>query len=81
MIRPLGNKVVVEREVSSENTTQSGIILKSSQEPDKAVILAIGPEVNEVQVGDKVLLNWNKATKFDGEMYIVPVTEIIFIYE
>lgn len=81
MIRPLGNKVVVEREVSSENTTESGIILKSSQEPDKAVILAIGPEVNEVQVGDKVLLNWNKATKFEGEQYVVPITEVIFIYE
>ena len=81
MIRPLGNKVVVERESTKENTTESGIILKSSQEPDKAVIIAIGPEVDEVQVGERVLLNWNKATKFEGEMYVVPITEVIFVYE
>ena len=80
MIRPLGNKIAVER-IAAEKATSSGIILQSTQEPDKATVTALGPEVNEVVIGDKVLINWNKATKFDGENYIVPITEVIFVYE
>ena len=80
MIRPLGNKIAVER-IAADKTTNSGIILQSTQEPDKASVTALGPEVNEVAIGDKVLINWNKATKVEGEKYIVPITEVIFVYE
>lgn len=79
-VKPLANKIAVER-IAADKATQSGIILQSTQEPDKAKVLALGPEVTEVNVGDKVVLNWNMATKFDGEMYIVPITEVIFVYE
>lgn len=79
-IKPLGNKVAVER-IAGEKSTASGIILRSTQDPDRAVITAIGPDVTEVNIGDQVLLNWNMATKFDGEMYIIPITEVIFVYE
>jgi co-chaperonin GroES (HSP10) len=79
-VKPLGNKIAVER-IAADKTTNSGIILQSTQEPDKATVLALGPEVNEVNVGDKVLINWNKAVKFEGENYIIPITEVIFVYE
>ncbi len=81
MIKPLGNKVVVERLSKKDNTTESGIILKSTEEPDRAIIMAVGPEVDEVSVGEVVLINWNKATKFENETFVIPITEVVFVYE
>ena len=80
MIRPLGNKVVVER-IAAEKATSSGIILKSTDGPDKAKVLAIGPDVTEISVGEIALINWNAASKAGDEMYVVSVDEIVFIYE
>ena len=76
---PLFDKVIVER-IEGEKTTASGIILKRTEEPDRAKILAIGPDVDEVEVGDIVLLNWNAAIKIEDEMYSTKVENIVFIY-
>lgn len=80
MIRPLSNKVVVER-IAAEKTSAGGIILNRTDGPDKAKIIAIGPDVKEVSVGEIVLINWNAAAKAEGEIYVVPVDEIVFVYE
>ena len=77
-IKPLGNRIVVER-IEASKTTESGIILRTSDEPDRAKVLATGPLVDEVQVDDIVLLNWNAATK-SGDHYVVPIDHVIFIY-
>ena len=37
--------------------------------------------LRKVEVGDEVLLNWVKAVKVEDETYVVPITEVIFIYE
>jgi co-chaperonin GroES (HSP10) len=79
-IRPLNNKVVVER-IAAEKATSSGIILKHTDGPDRAKILAIGPEVTDVSVGEIALINWNAASKAEGETFVVSVDEIVFIYE
>jgi co-chaperonin GroES (HSP10) len=76
---PLSDKVIVER-IEGEKTTSSGIILKRSDEVDRAKVLAIGPDVSEVEVGDVVLLNWNAAIKVQGEFYSTKVEHIVFIY-
>ena len=77
-IIPLKNKVVIER-VEQTKTTSSGIILQRTEEPDRAKILAIGPEVEDVSVGDVVLLDWNAAMKIEDK-YVAPVTSIVLIY-
>jgi co-chaperonin GroES (HSP10) len=77
-IIPLKNKVVIER-VEQTKTTASGIILQRTDEPDRAKILAIGPEVEDVSVGDVVLLDWNAAMKIEDK-YVAPVTSVVFIY-
>jgi chaperonin GroES len=63
MIRPLGKKVLVA-ENKRETQTASGIILddKGLGESKSGTVLAIGPEVTAVQVNDKILLDWSKAT-------------------
>lgn len=77
-IKPLGNRIVIER-LEGSKQTESGIILKSSNEPDKAKVMAIGPKVDEVEVGDVILLNWNAAVK-SGDYYVITIDHVVFIY-
>ena len=77
-MRPLHNKVIVER-IPGETTTSSGIVLKRSDEVDKAKVIAIGPDVEEVSVGDTVLLDWNRAVKA-GDNFVITVDNIVLIY-
>jgi co-chaperonin GroES (HSP10) len=77
-MKPLHNKVIVER-IGSENVSSGGIILHRSQEPDRAKVISVGPNVDEVSVGDVVLLDWNKTVKA-GDYFVVTVDNIIFIY-
>jgi co-chaperonin GroES (HSP10) len=74
----LHNKVIVER-IPGETVTSSGIVLQRSDEVDKAKVLAIGPQVDEVSVGDIVLIDWNKAVKA-GDNFILTVDNIVLIY-
>jgi chaperonin GroES len=78
-MKPTRDNIIVIR-IAAEKSTYSGIILKSADEPDKAQVIAIGNKVDEVNVGDTVLLNWNKATKIENETYVVPIKEVIWIY-
>jgi chaperonin GroES len=78
-IKPLGNRIVVER-LEASKTTESGIILRSTPDPDRAKVLAVGPLVDEVEVGDVVLVNWNAAVK-SGDYYVITIDHVVFIYE
>jgi len=80
IMRPLHNKVIVER-LEQVNQTSSGIIIKGSTgEPDKARVVSAGPDAKEVSEGDVVLLNWNAAQK-TGEFYVITEDHIVFVYE
>lgn len=79
-MRPLHNKVLIER-IPAEKVSAGGIVLQRTDAPDKAKILAIGPDVKEVAIGEVALVNWNAATKTNGEEYVIPEDHIIFIYE
>lgn len=62
IVKPLKKKVLVA-ENKRENTTESGIIVDGAQglgESKSGTVLAIGPDVTEVAVGDTVYLMWNK---------------------
>lgn len=74
----MSNKIVIKR-IEGSKQTESGIILKRTEEPDRAEVLAIGPDVDEVQVGDIVLLDWNVAIK-SGDYYIARIDGVVFIY-
>ena len=78
-MKPTKDNIIVER-IIKEAATASGIILKSSDEPDKAKVVSIGDKVDEVNVNDVVLINWNMATKIQNETYVVPIKEVIWIY-
>ena len=80
MIRPLNRNVLVTR-VAAVKETASGIILKRSDEPDLAIVEAVADDVTEVVVGEKTLVNWNKATKYSDEQYVISIDEIILVLE
>ena len=78
-IRTLGNKIAIKR-IAAEKATASGIVLQRTEEPDRAEVTSIGPEVDEVKVGDVLLVNWNEAQKA-GDLYVMPVTAAIWVFE
>jgi chaperonin GroES len=60
-IIPMKDKVLIA-ENKRQNKTSSGIILDSQGDGESktGTVLAIGPDVKEVNVGDVVYLHWNK---------------------
>lgn len=80
MYRPTGSNVLIER-IAASKETSSGIILKSAEEPDKAKIIAIGPEIDEVSVDEIAVVNWNAATKIEDELYIINIEHIVLVIE
>lgn len=61
-VRPRKDYVLVA-ENKRETQTQSGIILDGQGlgESKTGTVLAVGPDVSAVNVGDKIFLMWNKA--------------------
>ena len=79
-MRPLHNKVIIER-IAAERVTAGGIVLQSSEGPDRGKVIAVGPDAKEVSVGEVALINWNAAVKTSGEQYVVPEDHIILVFE
>jgi co-chaperonin GroES (HSP10) len=77
---PLNRNIIVQR-VEGEKITASGILLKSSQEPDTTKVLAVADDVDEVKVGDKLLVNWNESAKLEHEIYKIHINNVIGVFE
>ena len=59
------NDRVLVAENKKEAKTESGIILEGARgvgDTAQGTVLAVGPKVTEVKVGDVVLLDWAKAS-------------------
>lgn len=74
-IKPLGDRVVLER-VEAEEKTASGIILTGAakEAPQFAVVVAVGPGVDtKIQLGDKVIYSKYEGTevKLGEDAYII----------
>jgi chaperonin GroES len=82
IIRPLKDNLIVER-TQKEELTASGIVIPGGNrdEADRAVVIATGPDVVGINVGDTLLLNWSKAAKINGEQYKVSYDDVIGVYE
>jgi co-chaperonin GroES (HSP10) len=79
-MQAFGNNIIITR-IAPTKTTESGIILQSVETPDYGKVDSVGKSVKEVQVGDTVMLNWNKAQQIVDETFAVPISEVIAIVE
>lgn len=88
-IRPLGDRVVIER-VKAEEKTASGILLagQAKEQPQMAKVVAVGPGTEEVKieikVGDTVIFSQYAGTpvKYNGTEYtIMSQKDILAIVE
>ena len=85
IVKPLAKNVLVG-ENKRENTTASGLIVQGAEglgESRSGTVLAIGPDVKEVKVGDTVYLMWNKAkvVTVDGAQRVIVDEEFIVAVE
>ena len=76
---PLNDKIIVERLEASKETA-SGIILKSSGEPDRATVITVADNLDEVSINDELLVNWNGAAKLDENTYRIHIDNVIAVY-
>ncbi len=84
-LQPLADRLVIEQ-VAAEEVSASGIILPDSakEKPSEGKILAVGKDVKEVKVGDKVLYGKYGPTeiKVDGkEVLIAKEEDVLAIIE
>jgi co-chaperonin GroES (HSP10) len=75
---PLNRNVIVERK-EPEKVSSGGIILQSSIEPDRAIVIATGDE--SISIGEELLINWNKAYKIEKETYRIHIDDVIAVFE
>jgi chaperonin GroES len=80
-IKPLADYVVASQE-KAETKTASGLYLPtgSQEKPKVAKVLAVGKDVKEVKVGDRVVYGGYSTTeiKQDGKDYILIKEENIY---
>lgn len=73
-LQPLGDYVVAQAE-AAETKTASGLYLpeKSAEKPKTSKVVAVGKEVKEVKVGDRIVYKSysNTDVKVDGTEYIL----------
>lgn len=87
--KPLFARVLIEREVIEQTT--SGIILPNAKKHSKSTgtVIAVGPTVEGVKVGDKVVfgrhagawLDQSSQDKDDGTLFICQDEDILCIVE
>ena len=80
-VRPLRTKVALKEFVSQESTSGSGLILVGGTEsqPEFGVV-AIGPEVTDVKVGDRVMIEQGRG-HIAEDMIIIDQQFITMIIE
>ena len=72
-IKPLADRVVAVKEAPQEKTA-SGILLGEAKEtPNTATVSAIGPDVKNVKVGDRIMYREYSTTniKIDGVEHLI----------
>ncbi len=83
--RPLADRVYA-KVVSGEEKTESGLFIPDTakEKPQKAVVQAIGKEVEDVKVGDTVLFakySGNEIKIDDDDFIILKIDDILGVFE
>ena len=86
IIKPLGKRVLI-KQVEQEEVTKSGIVLPGTASKEKPItgeVLAVGKEVEDVKVGDKVIFEKYSGTEVkdgDDSFLILDINNVLAITE
>lgn len=86
IIKPLGERILIQ-EVKQEEVTKSGIVLPGTASKEKPIIgevLAVGDDVSEVKVGEKVIYEKYTGTEVkdgDVEYLLIDMKNVLAIVE
>ena len=85
IVRPLKDKVLIA-EGKKDTTTESGIILdgRGLGNTTPGIVVAIGPDVKEVKVGDTVYLDWSKSKPVNvnnNQRVMISESEVIAVVD
>ena len=94
-LRPLHNRIVVERSKAGEQKSAGGIIIPDSakEKPQEANVVAVGPgkldkdgkrQAMDVQVGDRILIGKYAGSEIkigDNEYVILTEDEVLAVIE
>lgn len=80
-MKPLKDYVLV-KEAKEEATTESGLILTGNVEKGSkpGIVEAVGPDVKDVKIGDKIALAWEKGMRVKQSTVLVSEEFILGIY-
>lgn len=80
-ITAFGDKIVAKK-IETKDRTDSGFYLPDSASKDDvkfAEVIAIGKDVKEVKIGDKIFYsNYSSPVKIDGNQYVYMKEEEVF---
>jgi co-chaperonin GroES (HSP10) len=85
MLQPLRNKLILQL-IEKEKTTEAGIVLVHAdrEEANKGLVIAVADNIQEIQINDVVLPDWNKAQKtkyHNQDFYIISADDIVAIFD
>jgi len=84
MIKPIKGKISVIK-LENSKTTASGLILTSGvADVDRAKVISIADDVEDIKVGDELLIDWvhTSKTSIDGQdLYIINEKDVVGIFE
>jgi co-chaperonin GroES (HSP10) len=80
-IKPLKTKVALHQ-IDNEVTSSSGlVIMGGDKNTPEGMVIAIGPQVTDVVVGNRVMVDWAKATYVGDDTLVVEQEHITAVFE
>lgn len=74
-----GSRFLVRR-LEEASTTAMGIIIKSTDQTPRAVIVSMGPRVSvAAEVGDVIVVDWSRVGHVDGDVYVVAEENVLAV--
>ena len=84
MLKALKDMVIIEM-IEQENTTASGLIIKGvTDKQTEGRVVSIGSQVQDMYVGDRVLVDWNRVVKIkhkDHTYFATKEVNVIAVFE
>lgn len=77
-MRVLQDNVIVLKHKSEYQGILQGI---DSSESTKAKVMGVGPTVENISLGDIVMIDWNKAKNIKNDLFVVKQEDIVAVYE